>query len=344
MTTQQANTHSVTPSQLLSALTFAFKNGFSYLITGAPGIGKTDIITQAAADAGCELILSHPVVADPTDYKGLPFASKGQADFLPYGDLRAIMDATKPTVFFMDDLGQAPPSVQAACMQLLLAREINGKKVSDFVTFAAATNRAKDKAGVSGILEPVKSRFASILELQVNSDDWVDWALNKGNMPIELIAFVRFRPDLLNSWEPTKEIVNGACPRTVANVGRQQAAGVPAGLERQIFTGAAGEGFATEYVAFLNIFQNLPNLDDIFLNPDTAQLPTDPSVIYATMAVLASKMTQTNADAAYTYINRIPAVEAGAFCVKSAIARDKSITHTKAHIKWASDKGNQIFN
>lgn len=341
--TKNANTHSVTPSELLMALTFAFKNGFSYLITGAPGIGKTDIITQAAADAGCDLILSHPVVSDPTDYKGLPFAAKGQADFLPYGDLRAIMEAKKPTVFFMDDLGQAPPSVQAACMQLLLAREINGKKVADCVTFAAATNRAGDKAGVSGILEPVKSRFASILELQVSAEDWIDWALNKGNMPIELIAFVRYRPDTLNSWEPTKEIVNGACPRTVANIGKQQNAGVPAGLERQIFTGAAGEGFATEYNAFLTIYKSLPNIDEIFLSPDTATIPTDPSVIYATMAAVASRLTPTNADSGYTYIKRLP-VEAGVFCVKSALAKNKDITHTKAHISWASDKGNLLFS
>ena len=66
---------------------------------------------------------------------------------------------------FLDDLGQAPMSVQAAAMQLILARRINGFKISDKVIFMAATNRREDKAGVTGILEPVKSRFAWIVEL-----------------------------------------------------------------------------------------------------------------------------------------------------------------------------------
>ena len=91
----------------------------------------------------------------------MPFVTDGQAEFLPFGDLRALIQADKDTVFFLDDLGQAPPTVQAAAMQLILARRINGHHVSDSVTFIAATNRKQDKAGVSGILEPVKSRFAT---------------------------------------------------------------------------------------------------------------------------------------------------------------------------------------
>jgi len=51
-------------------------------------------------------------------------------------------------------------------MQLILGRCINGHKVSDHVTFLAATNKKSDRAGVSGILEPVNSRFAAIVELQ----------------------------------------------------------------------------------------------------------------------------------------------------------------------------------
>ncbi len=75
------------------------------------------------------------------------------------------MTATKLTACFIDDLGQATPAVQAAAMQLILARTLNGHRVSDHVVFIAATNRRTDRAGVSGILEPVKSRFATLVEL-----------------------------------------------------------------------------------------------------------------------------------------------------------------------------------
>lgn len=331
-------------SQLNKFLQFCIIHKLPALIKGKPGIGKSDIIEQACNDAGAELIISHPVVSDPTDFKGLPFADKnGEAHFLPFGDLNKLIHAKKPTVFFLDDLGQAPAAVQAACMQLILARRINGHHVSKEVTFIAATNRKEDKAAVSGLLEPVKSRFASIVELEVDTNDWVKWALTKGNMPTELIAFVRFRPELLSDFKPTKDIVNSPSPRTIHYIGKMQNAGLPADLQFEAFKGAAGEAFAAEYKAFLDIFKNLPNIDQIFLNPDSVPVPTEPAVQYAVSGALASRINDVNATNAFSYINRLP-VEIGVACVKDTALRNESITSTRAFIEYAADKGNIILS
>src|SRR5262245_47390194 len=109
------------PSELHDLLVATIPHRAPVLITGAPGIGKTDIVTAAAEASGASLIVSHPVVSDPTDAKGLPWpsADKQSATFLPFGDLARAVAATQPTVWFLDDLGQAPPSVQASFMQLL---------------------------------------------------------------------------------------------------------------------------------------------------------------------------------------------------------------------------------
>lgn len=331
-------------SQLEQAISFAIKNRFPLLVKGKPGIGKSDIIEAGCKDAGADLILSHPVVSDPTDFKGLPYVNKaGEAHFLPFGDLNKLIKATAPTVFFLDDLGQAPAAVQAACMQLILARRINGFKVSDNVTFLAATNRREDKAGVAGLLEPVKSRFASIVELEVDTNDWCRWALHKGNMPVELVAFIRFRPELLDNFVPSKDIVNSPSPRTVAYIGKMQNAGIPTDLQFEMFKGAAGEGFAAEYCSFLNIYKNLPNIDQIFLSPDSVPVPKEAAVLYAISGALASKITATNAENAFKYIERLPA-EVGVACIKDTVTRTKDITNTKAFAVWAADKGNLIFN
>jgi len=224
------------PSQLQAFLKVAIKEKMPVLVKGAPGIGKSDIVTQVTEELKCDLIIEHPVVSDPTDFKGLPFPKGEEADFLPFGSLKQIIETNKPTVFFLDDLGQAPPAVQAACMQLILARKINGHKVSDQVTFIAATNRRIDQAGVQGLLEPVKSRFVSIIELTPDLEDWCKWAL-ENNMPPELVAFIRFRPNLLFDFTPTKDLVNSSCPRTVANVGKLINMGIPKELEYELFTG-----------------------------------------------------------------------------------------------------------
>lgn len=333
------------PSQLEQAISFAISNNFPLLVKGKPGAGKSDIIEAGCAAANVELIISHPVVSDPTDFKGLPFADKGskEAHFLPFGDLNKLIKANSPTAFFLDDLGQAPAAVQAACMQLILARRINGFKVSDHVTFLAATNRREDKAGVSGLLEPVKSRFASIVELEVDTNDWCRWALSKGNMPVELVAFIRFRPELLDNFQPSKDIINSPSPRTVAYVGKMQNAGIPQDLQFEMFKGAAGECFSAEYCSFLNIYKNLPNIDEIFLAPDKAKIPTEPAVLYAISGAIASKVTTTNADAAFQYVKRLP-VEIGVACIKDTVTRRREILNTRAYATWAVDNGNIIFN
>jgi hypothetical protein len=332
----------MSPSELTTYLEFAIKNRFNVLVTGKPGIGKSDIGHQASANAGREVILSHPVVSDPTDYKGLPFAANGVAEFLPFGDLRKLLEAEKPTTWFIDDLGQASSAVQASLMQILLAREINGHKISDNVSIIAATNRKEDKAAVSGLLEPVKSRFGGgIIELQVNHEDWVRWAL-QNSMPVELISFVRFRPDLLDKAVPTKEIKNSASPRTVAAVGKVQNAGVSESLMNEAFKGIVGESFATEYMAFLKLYKDLPSIDDIFLNPKTADIPKTPGGKYAISGAIAAKAKPDRMGAITQYIDRLPAENAVA-CMKDINIRSKECTRTQEFIQWASDKGDFLI-
>lgn len=329
-------------SSLKDLLTFSITNGLPVLIAGPPGIGKSDVVDQATTAADADFIVSHPVVSDPTDYKGMPWVQNGQAEFLPFGELNRLIKATKRTVFFLDDLGQASPTVQAAAMQLILARQINGHKISDLVTFIAATNRRQDKAGVSGILEPVKSRFATIVELEVDTEDWCKWALTVGNMPVELISFIRFRPTLLSKFEATKEIKNTPSPRTVAYIGKMQNAGIPAHLELDAYTGAAGNAFATEYTAFLRLFRNLPDIDQVILNPKGAAVPEEPGVLYAISGALAHRMTEATVAPITQYLERLPA-EIAVCTMKDAVTRKVDLTKTKAFITWASKTGNQLF-
>ena len=192
----------VKPSQLRTLLSHAIPAKMPVLICSGPGIGKSSIVEQACAEAEADCIIMHPVVSDPTDFKGMPWVGDGRATFLPFGDLEQLIHAAKLTACFIDDLGQATPAVQAAAMQLILARTINGHRVSDQVVFIAATNRRTDRAGVSGILEPVKSRFATLVELTADLNDWCVWAVSAGIAPgghcflaLSARAFVRLRSD-----------------------------------------------------------------------------------------------------------------------------------------------------
>jgi hypothetical protein len=320
----------MTPKTLKITLLAAMANGKSVLIKGAPGIGKSDIMEQVAKELKMDLIISHPVVSDPTDYKGLPGIVDGKAEFLPFGDLRQLMEAKKPTICFLDDLGQAPAVVQAACMQLLLARQINGKKISEHIVFAAATNRRKDRAGVTGILEPVKSRFKTIVELVADADEWIEWAF-ENNMPAELIGFIHFRPAMLNSEEATADIVNHPCPRTIAAAGEWLNIGV---TSHEVLAGAIGPGAAAELIGFLKVFKSLPNIAAILLDPKKTAVPEDPAARYAVVAALVEKATEDNADRILQYADRLPA-DFSVLLVRDMIRKDNKIQNTAGFIAWS---------
>jgi hypothetical protein len=323
------------PKELGRVLEKCVEHKEPVLIKGAPGVGKTDVVEQVSEKTGMDLIVLHPVVSDPTDFKGMPaiveFNDKKRAVFLPFGELRKMMSAKKPTIVFLDDLGQAPNLVQAACMQLLLARQINGKKISDDIVFVAATNRRQDRAAVTGILEPVKSRFTTILEMQPEKDDWIEWALTH-DMPEKIVGFVNFRPNLLMTEEATSEIVNHPSPRTIAAAGRLINMGL---TSLEVLSGAVGQGCAVELVGFIKVFDELPNPQAILIDPDSVEVPKDPSALYAITAALVGLATKDSFGRVLRFGKRMP-IEYTTLLVRDSLRKDGKLANNKAFIEWCS--------
>jgi len=320
-------------NELKKLLKWSFKKNYPILIKGAPGIGKTDIFTWAAKKVKYDLLVMHPVVDSPIDYKGLGTTIDGKAVFLPYGNLERMMTATKPLVVVFDDLGQAPASVQSAVMQLLLARSLNGNPISKHVRFVAATNRREDKANVSGILEPVKSRFTSIVELEVSVDDWIIWAEKKG-MPPSLIHYIQWRPSMLLNFKPTRDIENSPCPRTVANVGYMINDNLPKELLFEAIKGATGQAFATEYTAFMRVYKELPRIQEILADPNNCKVPTEVSAKFAVMGMTLDAITSENMGKFLNYLDRL-GNEITTATMKLCSVKKPEVCKNTDYINWA---------
>lgn len=333
----------VTPKEARDLLRVFIPNRLPVLFCGKPGQGKTSIVEEVIKELNADLVLAHPVVDDPTDYKGLPAVSgmgkQKEACFLPFGDLKKLITADKLTVHFADDLGQAMKSVQAAYMQLMLSRQINGHKVSDHVVFVAATNRKEDKAGVSGILEPLKDRFATVVELISSLEDWVEWAIQNG-IRQELIAYVRMCPGVLDDFEPSPDLKRSATPRGLEFISKMINAGIPARLQYKAFSGTIGEARAAEFVGFLRVCEQLPDIEKIIgpkAKPEEVPVPTDANACYAICQALAARADNKNFDKVISYVERMRP-EFGVLTVRDAISYKghEKLAQSETFIKWVT--------
>ena len=82
------------------------------------------------------------------------------------------------------------------------------------VDFVAATNRKADRAGVTCILEPVKSRFITIIELTPGPCRLAS-LVSDHRRTDRGCRLYQFRPALLHDFKPTADMTNTPSPRTV---------------------------------------------------------------------------------------------------------------------------------
>ncbi len=328
------------------------EHGYNTMWTGMPGIGKTALVKLIAKELNYELVIFHPVISDPTDFKGIPWLFKDENGkehcvFVPFDQLMKLINATGPTICFLDDLGQAPEAVQAAAMQLLHGGTLNGQKISEHVRFIAATNRKQDRAGVSGILEPVKSRFHGIFELVPELDPFLKHLINVGVSPI-LVAFLRHRPNWLvggdDGWTPHADIVNQPCPRTIEHMGDVINMNFDDILHPTVYAGAVGKALANEFVAFERLKVHMPDMNTVLNNPLGAEAPKDQQCAYAMIGALHQSMTRSNIANIYTYIQQYFSKEMQLVFHYDVEGFQPGLIKSEAYINWSQKHGDMLTN
>jgi hypothetical protein len=251
---------------------------------GPPGVGKSSIIKQAAAALELELVDIRAVLLDPVDLRGLPTVKDGLAVWASPGFLPR--DPESQGVLFLDELAQAPPLVQAACLQLTLDRKLGEYTLPDGWTVIAASNRQEDRAGAHRLISPLLNRFIHT-DLEVSNEDWNAWAVGAG-IKHQVRSFIHMRPGLLYAFEPTINARAFPTPRSVSYVSDVLDV-TPPELQYPIFAGCCGEGWAAEFVAYLQVCDSLPDVDQVLANPTTASVPKEPSVLYALSGAIVEK-------------------------------------------------------
>lgn len=295
---------------------------------GPPGIGKSSVVRQVAQALAVDLIDVRAVLLDPVDLRGLPHVN---GDHRAHWALPDFLPRDGSGILFLDELAQAPPLVQSACLQLTLDRRIGEYQLPDGWTVIAASNRQEDRAGAHRLISPLLNRFLH-LDLEISNDDWQQWAVMQG-IAADLRAFLRFRPHLLFQFDPQQAPRSFPTPRSWEFVSR--VLGAPDDLLYPLVSGCVGEGPAAEFIAFRRLFAQLPDVGATLANPTAGNVPTEPSVLYALAGAIAERCRKDTSahNPAMIYAGRLPK-EFGVLLVRDAVGANKAVLATPAGKQW----------
>jgi hypothetical protein len=331
------------PSDLKTLIASRFKAGIKrpILVESSPGLGKTQIAAQAAKELNIGFKAMHAPLLQPEDY-GFPIVSQDKTD-VNFVVSKAKFplegsDCAESGILLIDELSQADNSAQKILRNLIQEREIHGQRLKSGWAIIATGNRTTDRAGANRLLSHL-SNVLTRITLDVSLDDWTQWAIANYVKP-EVIAFIRFRPELLTNFDPQNEV--NATPRAWSEGVSASLGVIDSSLEFPVFSGDVGEGPASEFLGFLKIFRKLPSPDAILINPDSVDVPTDPATLYAICGAMAFRTTTNNFSAILKYIMRLPS-EFSVLYIRDAIARYPKISETKDFIAWASGPGSKLL-
>ncbi len=246
----------------------------SLLLVSAPGVGKSDLIRQAAAEAGleCRSLLGTQIA--PEDVSGIPRILGERSVFCPPRFL--LPEDGKPFCLFLDELPASPPDIQKAFYALLLERRIGEFPLPAGSWVVAAGNRTVDRALVRSMSSALVNRVL-VLHVEVNRREWMIWAKANG-IRSEILAFITYMPESLMRPVP-RDPVPFSTPRAWASLSRaldlvEQAGKLTNEIRRALAFGRVTSEDAAVYCALAE--ESLGNLHPIevyFESPE--KLPSE---------------------------------------------------------------------
>ena len=267
MSSKVSDNLTITSVQARKAMLQAFKSKRPLFIWGPPGIGKSEVVAEVAAELNGPVIDLRMAQMEPTDIRGIPFFNKdnGKMDWAEPVDLPSKEFASQHpiVVLFLDEMNSAPPAVQAAGYQLILNRRVGKYVLPDNVVIVAAGNRDSDKGVTYRMPMPLANRFIH-LEMRPDFTSWQQWAVNKG-IHKDVVGYLSFAKNDLYDFDAKSASRAFATPRSWCFVSDllNDEDNIDTDTLFNLVSGAVGEGLAVKFQAHRKVAGKMPAPEDI---------------------------------------------------------------------------------
>jgi hypothetical protein len=310
-------------SEIKNLIKYNFKNNRKACLTieGQPGLGKSALVYQAAKELEVPLIEFRPGNHGPEDLIGLPkFLDNGKSTFAKPDWLPNAERDGENGILFIDEFAQASIPMQNGLSALIHEpRQLHDYKFPDSWMIVVAYNGPKWRAATNRMPSHIQDRLKPEVTMDFSLNDWVEWAIGQDIHP-SLIAFAKFKEGILDGekFDPAERF--NTTPRSLAACNKYVSA--PSSIQSPAISGIIGRGNGAELLAFIKMYNALPDIDDLVKNPEKHDVPVKPDVIYALVESLAYKTTAKNADHLAKFTARLPPEHETIF-YKNVLLREK---------------------
>lgn len=175
------------------------------MLTSVHGMGKSQWLAEYLKDNDYEVItLFVGQMADAGDMIGLPDRTKiivndeeisvtkfCSPEWWPF-------DKTKKIALFFDELNRGKPEINQCLMNLVLNKEMNGKKLGELVRLFGAINPSNEDMNYE--VNPMGSAFFdrwNCYKFEPTLEEWIDWAMDT-KINNNVIGFISKHSNLLD--------------------------------------------------------------------------------------------------------------------------------------------------
>ena len=177
-------------------------------------------------------------------------------------------------IIFLDELSSCDRSIAVAAYELVLDRRLgNLYSVPPGYLIVAAGNKTSDRAVSTTLSSALANRFMHI-ELEANSEDWLEWGAANGLHPA-VIGFIKTRPEKLFSMKDENLERGWPSPRSWHRVSEMckmfdnnQQKDNDYYLLKKIVYGLVGNSAGIDFMTYYKINEEFNNILDYMVDPN----------------------------------------------------------------------------
>ena len=259
----------------------------SWMLHGRPGVGKSQVVQQLADHIGTQLFDVRLTTIEPQDLRGLPYYDHDLKKTVWYRPEDLPDDPKSPSILFLDELTAASPHLQPTVYGLLQERRMGQHRLPDSVMIVAAGNTVEDGAIAFEMGTALSDRLIHI-HMKADAQDWLEnYAGPKGLAPA-VTAFLRGRPDLLDTTEDAlrRGDIIACTPRAWERASAILRAIPDRKARHAMIAGTLGDAVASEFSVVADEIEACTHVNDLLETTEKQRFSLFPNNLYGMNAVV----------------------------------------------------------